>query len=199
MVKEASQLCSRAATYVTGAAWGRCLTLLPAAAISRYNRARLALPVRFEALLLRTSPRGHVGWSTDRWSLLAAGTQRSRNVPTFPLCAVTSWRKHKRIAWWQRTKDVQPLSTLSDRNLVRVGRCSQSRSRSRSGRRSCSHAAGANNIVQAELTARAEERSECRGPQRDNDAASARGCCSTGSSCGRSVRTRRQRRVRRRQ
>ena len=151
--------------------------------------------MRFEARLLGAPPRGYVGWSTDWGRLLTARPWRSRYVFTFALRAITSLSKHKRFAWRQRKKAMQPHSTLSNQDVVRVGRCN----RSRSGRRSCSHAAGANNIVQAELTAQAEERSECRGAQRDNDAASARGCSNTSSSCGRSVRTRRQRRVRRRQ
>jgi hypothetical protein len=134
-----------------------------------------------------------MGRSTDRWRLLTARPWRSRYVFALALRAVASWSKHKRFAWRQRTKALKSLSTLSYRNVVRVRRCSQRGS----GRPSCSHAAGANNIVQVELAARAEERSECRGANRDSDAASARGCFSTGSSRGGSVRTRR--RVRRRQ
>jgi len=155
---------------------------------------RAPLPVRFEARLLGAPPRGYVGWSTDWGRLLTARSWRSRYVFAFALCAAASWSKHKRLAWRQRTKAMQPLSTLSDGNLVRVRHCSHSSS----GRRSCSHAAGANNIVQAELTAWAEDRSECRGTQRDNDAASVRGCCSTGSSRGRSLHAQRQRRIQRR-
>ena len=156
---------------------------------------RAPLPVRFEARLLGAPPRGYVGWSTDRRRLLTARPWRSRYVFAFALCAAASWSKHKRFAWRQCTKAMQPLSTLSDGNLVRVRHCIHSSS----GRRSCSHAAGAYNIIQAELTARVEDRGECRGTHRDNNAASARGCCSTASSRGRSMRAQRQRRVRRRQ